>query len=132
MKFKIDTKEKFTVITPISENLSDNLTAELIQTATAFLQKDDRNVVLNLKNVFSITESAAAMMVKLEQTFHENNASFVMCELQPSVQQQFTEYDFEFRNITPTESEAWDIVQMEEIERELMSDEGFNDSDKDD
>jgi len=23
-------------------------------------------------------------------------------------------------NITPTESEAWDIVQMEEIERELM------------
>jgi len=22
-------------------------------------------------------------------------------------------------NITPTESEAWDIVQMEEIEREL-------------
>jgi hypothetical protein len=26
-------------------------------------------------------------------------------------------------NITPTESEAWDIVQMEEIERELMDNE---------
>ena len=25
-------------------------------------------------------------------------------------------------NITPTESEAWDIVQMEEIERELLGD----------
>jgi hypothetical protein len=25
-------------------------------------------------------------------------------------------------NITPTPSEAWDIVQMEEIERELLSD----------
>jgi len=24
-------------------------------------------------------------------------------------------------NITPTESEAWDIVQMDEIERELMN-----------
>jgi len=132
MKFKIDTKEKFTVITPISENLSDNLTAELIQTATGFLQKVIRNVVLNLKNVFSINESAAADLVKLEQTFHENNASFVICEVQPSVQQQFNEYDFEFRNITPTESEAWDIVQMEEIERELMSDEGFNNFDKDD
>jgi hypothetical protein len=23
-------------------------------------------------------------------------------------------------NVTPTESEAWDIVQMEEIERELF------------
>ena len=26
----------------------------------------------------------------------------------------------EIMNATPTESEAWDIVQMEEIERELM------------
>jgi hypothetical protein len=26
----------------------------------------------------------------------------------------------DFLNITPTESEAWDIVQMEEIERELL------------
>jgi hypothetical protein len=25
-------------------------------------------------------------------------------------------------NITPTESEAWDILQMEEIERELLND----------
>jgi len=25
-------------------------------------------------------------------------------------------------NVTPSESEAWDIVQMEEIERELLSD----------
>jgi hypothetical protein len=26
-------------------------------------------------------------------------------------------------DITPTESEAWDIVQMEEIERELLNEE---------
>jgi hypothetical protein len=45
----------------------------------------------------------------------------VFCNLQPAV------YDFldknellEIMNVTPTESEAWDIVQMEEIERELM------------
>jgi len=25
-------------------------------------------------------------------------------------------------NVTPTESEAWDMVQMEEIERELLDD----------
>jgi hypothetical protein len=29
----------------------------------------------------------------------------------------------ELMNVTPTESEAWDIVQMEEIERELLGDE---------
>jgi hypothetical protein len=26
----------------------------------------------------------------------------------------------EMMNVTPTESEAWDIVQMEEIEREIL------------
>ena len=28
----------------------------------------------------------------------------------------------EVMNVTPSESEAWDIVQMEEIERELLGD----------
>ena len=30
--------------------------------------------------------------------------------------------DIEDMNTTPSESEAWDIVQMEEIERELLKD----------
>jgi len=30
----------------------------------------------------------------------------------------------ELMNVTPTQSEAWDIVQMEEIERDLLNDEG--------
>ena len=123
MNFKIDTKEKFTIITPMNEILSDKLTAELIHIATSYLQKDIRNVVLNLQNVFSINESVATQLVKLEQTFYENNASFVICELQPSAEKQLEQLDLlETMNVTPSESEAWDIVQMEEIERELMGD----------
>jgi len=30
----------------------------------------------------------------------------------------------EVMNVTPTESEAWDIVQMEEIEREFLDGDG--------
>ena len=121
MNFKIDTKEKFTVITPINENLSDKLTEELVQIATEQLKKDIRNVVVNLKNVFSLNESAATHFIKLEQTFYENNASFVICELQPLLETEFEKNELlDALNITPTESEAWDIVQMEEIERELM------------
>jgi anti-anti-sigma factor len=121
MIFKIDTKEKFTVITPMSETLSDNLTAELIQTATNYLQKDIKNMVLNLGQVQFIDEDAATRLVKLEQTFYENNASFVICEIQPEVTEQLEKFNLlELINVTPTESEAGDIVQMEEIERELM------------
>ena len=123
MQFKINTSEKFTVIMPIEENLSDNLTAELTQTATSYLQSDIKNIVLNLKNVLTVNDAGAIQLAKLQQMFYENNASFVICEIKPAVEEKLNELELlEIMNITPTESEAWDIVQMEEIERELLDD----------
>ena len=123
MNFKIDTKEKFTVITPLQTVLSDNLTAELNQIATNCLQSDIKNVVLNMKEVVSLDEAAATNLTSLQQSFYENNTSFVICEMQNTVSDKLEEMDIlELMNVTPTESEAWDIVQMEEIERDLMND----------
>jgi hypothetical protein len=43
------------------------------------------------------------------------------CKFQPSVEEFLEKNEFlEEMNVTPTESEAWDIVQMEEIERDLF------------
>ena len=124
MNFKIDTKEKFTVIIPIESHLSDNLTEELVQTAKGLLQEDKRNIVLNMKHVNSVDEAAATNLVALQQSFYESNTSFVICEMQPALEEKLEEMElFELMNVTPSESEAWDIVQMEEIERELFSDE---------
>ncbi len=121
MNFKIDTKEKFTTLTPAGSHLSDNLTEELVQTAKDLLQTDKRNIVLNLKHVTQLDEAAATHLVALQQSFYENNTSFVICEMQPPVEAMLEELNlFEIMNVTPTESEAWDIVQMEEIERELF------------
>jgi len=121
MKVKIDTKEKFTVITPEEENLSANIAAELSETAIPFIHSHTKNVVLNVKQVATIDDMAAEQLAKLQQLFYENNASFVICEVQNCIEQKLDELELlEYLNITPTESEAWDIVQMEEIERELL------------
>lgn len=121
MQVKIDTREKFTVITPDTDCLSDNLTAELISVLSAYQQNDIKNVVLNLKNVSAVDDMAAEGLVKVQQQFYESNASFVICEMQNSVEEKFEQLELlDLLNVTPTESEAWDIVQMEEIERELM------------
>jgi anti-anti-sigma regulatory factor len=62
--------------------------------------------------------------VKLQEEFYTNNASFVVCEIKPTVAKTFEELELDdILNATPTESEAWDIVQMDEIERELLGDE---------
>jgi anti-anti-sigma regulatory factor len=63
------------------------------------------------------------MLVELQESFYEKNCSFVICGLQPKVAELLDAKGWlELLNVTPTESEAWDIVQMEEIERELMDD----------
>ena len=121
MQVKIDTKEKFHVITLIPSILSVNIAADLTQIATKFLQQEIRNVVLNMELVEGIEDTSAETLAKLQQTFYEQNASFVICGLQLPVEEHLDKLELlEVMNITPTESEAWDIVQMEEIERELL------------
>jgi anti-anti-sigma factor len=121
MEVKIDTKEKFHVITLSQANLSATMTDELSDRLLSYLQADIKNIVLNLKELQSLDNISAETLVKIQQKFYDNNASFVICELQPKVE-EFLDKDelLEMMNITPTESEAGDIVQMEEIERELL------------
>ena len=69
-------------------------------------------------------EEGAECLVKTQQQFYDNGASFVICEITEKLETFLDQQDLlELMNITPTESEAWDIVQMEEIERELLGDE---------
>ena len=121
MSVKIDTKEKFTVITPQESNFSVNMTEELIQMLSGYIQKEIPHIVLNLQNVSNIDNESAEKIAQLQQNFYENNCSFVICELQEPVETLLENLEIlEVLNVTPTESEAWDIVQMEEIERELL------------
>jgi len=125
MQVKIDTKEKFHVITLLQPELSATMTGEFSDRLLSFLQSDIKNIVFNLKELHSIDNISAENLVKVQQKFYESNASFVICELQPQVE-EFLDKDqlLEMMNITPSESEAWDIIQMEEIERELLDGDG--------
>ena len=123
---KIDTKEKFHVITLSAPHLSATMTEELSDRLLAYLQSTNKNIVLNLKELLSLDTISAETLVKVQQKFYENNASFVICELQPPVEKFLDAQNLlEIMNITPSQSEAGDIVQMEEIERELLDGEHF-------
>jgi anti-anti-sigma factor len=121
MNVKIDTKERFTVITPEETHLSVNMTEELSQLLLGYLQKDIPHIVFNMNAVQSVDELTGENIAQIQQQFYENNYSFVICNLQPAVEQLLDKKKLlELMNVTPSESEAWDIVQMEEIERELL------------
>jgi len=126
MNVKTDTKEKFHAITVSDPILSATMTDGIGECLLPYLQNDVKNLVLILKNVTSIDTVAAEKLVYIQQKFYENSASFVICELQKPVEEFLDKNELlEMMNVTPTESEAWDIVQMEEIERDLMDGENF-------
>lgn len=124
MNVKIDTKEKFTVITPQISELTANMTVELSNLLLPYLQKDIPHIILKMSAILELNEVAANWLVTIQQQFYENNCSFVICELQPTLAKKLDQLEIlELLNLTPTESEAWDIIQMEEIERELLGEE---------
>jgi len=126
MKVKTDTKEKFHVIRVETPEMSADMAAELNRQLEELLKGNTRNAVLNLSGVKTITEEAAEKIVRMQQKFYESGASFVICALPKEVEDFLDDKSLlELMNATPTESEAYDIVQMEEIERELLGEDDF-------
>jgi len=122
MKVKTDTKEKFHVITVQESSMSADMAAKLSDLLLVYLQNDVKNVILNLKELQSLDDIAAEKLVKLQQNFYEKNSSFVVCEMKKPVEDFLDSVNLlEMMNTTPTQSEAMDIVQMEEIERDLLN-----------
>jgi anti-anti-sigma factor len=123
MNVKLDTKEKFSVITLLEKDVSANMTEELQELLHSYLKKDIPHLVLKMIEVEILEPEPAEKIASVQQEFYENNLSFVVCNLQEAPEKLLDEMGLlEFMNVTPTESEAWDIVQMEEIERELLND----------
>jgi anti-anti-sigma regulatory factor len=121
MNVKIDTKEKFSVITFNDPIISANMSDELQKMLQSFQISPIPHLVLNMSMVKEIEESVLEMLVEKQQVFYNENYSFVICALHSDILAQLTALDYlDAMNVTPTESEAWDIVQMEEIERELL------------
>ncbi len=121
MIVKIDTKERFHVITPQEHTISVNMTEELNDLLLSCLEKEVKNVILNMAEVNGVANEVAELLLTCQQKFYDQKVSFVICSLHPALENWFdTKEMLELMNVTLTESEAWDIVQMEEIERELF------------
>lgn len=123
MQVKIDTKEKYHVITIQESNLTANMTEQIQAGLLIYLKNPNKNIILDLKDINNMDDAAAETVINIQQTFYEQNASFVICSLQSSVQQKLDSTRLlEIMNEVPTLIEAADIIHMEEIERELLED----------
>ena len=121
IQYQIDTKEKFNVITLLNNHLDSNLVPELANLTSIWGNLPQKNLILNLKNVENWDESVIEQIAVSQNEFYSKNISFVICALSNPILDILDKTEYaDLINMTPTESEAWDIVQMEEIERELL------------
>ncbi|MFI5124619.1 MAG: STAS domain-containing protein [Chitinophagales bacterium] len=121
MNVKISTNGKFHAITIHEPELAANMTEDLRNRLTIFLQDDIKNLVIIMKDIQKIDSAAARELLLIRNRFYENHASFVLCDPQPAVKKFFDlDEQLESLQITPTFSEASDMVHLEEIEREMM------------
>ena len=126
MELKIDTKEKYQLLTPAGTTITAIIAAEIVTVCNKCLESPLKNMVLNLENVEEILPDACQTLTDLQQAFYDKSASFVMCCLSSKLETAFDELGLlEVLNLTPTLSEASDIVMMEEIERELLDSDDF-------
>ena len=120
MNVKIDTKEIFHVISILDTELTANMSASFMAIVAKKQEEDAKSLILDLSHVDLIDPSFASSLKSLSANSYADQKSFVICNMKDGIKENFAAWGIlDDLNTTPTESEAWDIVQMEEIEREL-------------
>jgi anti-anti-sigma regulatory factor len=125
MKIKVDTKEKFKVWRPdealFSVKMAEALTTNVIES----FKEPSKSAIIDFSEVLTAERQALVELATLHQLCYKNRASLVLFNVNSQISQDMEQLKLtDVFNLTPSESEAWDIVQMEEIERELFDDPG--------
>ena len=125
MTFKIDTKENYTVLTPDSTVLDENLTEAISKKWTELLGNGAENLIVNLSSCNEASENIMNALAAMHEEFYTENHSLVFTNLQQSIKAALQNHEYYHAiNITPTMIEAIDIVSMEVLERDLLGEEG--------
>ena len=74
MELKIDTKEKYQLLTPAGTSITAIIAAEIETICNKCLESPLKNMVLNLENVTDIDPQACQILTDLQQAFYDKSA----------------------------------------------------------
>lgn len=120
MNFELKKEEKYTLVNTNVEKL-DSLNAPDLKSELVVLNKNNvRNIVVNLEKTRYCDSSGLSAILVGNRLCKNAGGTFVVTGLQPSVKKLISISQLEsVLNITPTVSEATDLIMMEEVERDL-------------
>lgn len=126
MKYNIETKENFDILTPNIDTFNNDLSVEISQIIQNSIE-NKRSLIIDFTSVNSIDDSNAEQIIKWHHELYNCDLSFVVYNVSEIVKSIISNIeDADILNITPKQIEAIDIVSMEGLERELLGGDDFD------
>lgn len=118
MSFKVEKKDKYTLITVNVEKLDGTISPELKSHLVIENSNGARNFIVDLTKSRYCDSSGLSAILVGNRLSKAANGSFILCGVQESVMKLITISQLDtILSITPTLTEAEDYLFMEEIER---------------
>lgn len=125
MTFKFETKETYTIILPECDVLDVNVAEELYQTIKTDTKFDTQNFIIDATNCQKYDIEANELLLEIhDYVYNVMTGSIVFTNLNQDTYNKIKQERLHLSlNITPTLIEAVDIISMEVLERDLLSEE---------
>lgn len=123
MDFKIDTKDTFTVITPTYTTINAKLADDLAVKCEEIRQNGSKNFIIDLQHATSLDKDGIEAFITLHEECYSSEESLVLTGINPELIKTLSDEEHDALNITPRMIEAVDIISMEILERDLLSEE---------
>lgn len=120
MKYAITKEERYVTIAPAEESLTA-VFAPALKTEFVLLNNEGyHNIVCDLSNVNYVDSSGLSAFLVGDRICNEKKGKFVLCNISESLEKLLTLSQLDsILNVTPSLSEAVDLVLLHELERDL-------------
>ncbi|MBO9155029.1 STAS domain-containing protein [Chitinophaga sp. GCM10012297] len=122
MQFKIDTKEKIVLLRLEEETLDAKMSDTFVSSLASLDELEQKNLILDLHSLQSADDAGLKAIFTVYARQYDRGLSAAVTGLNSTLTQKLSAAYPEILNIVPTESEAIDMVMMEDLERELNLD----------
>jgi anti-anti-sigma regulatory factor len=123
MKYKIDTKEHFDIITPLCAQF-DSILSDQLNELVDDSRENARSLLIDFSQIETMTDENVRLLEALHNEMYNDNLSFILCHMHISCKKTVAENELEhLLNMVPTMNEALDMINMEGLERELLNEE---------
>jgi len=121
MEFKIDTKTNYTLIEADSAVLNVNMAEALRQKVKNLYTSAGTNFIVDLKSCAEMELTAGDVLLDLHRFLYDREHSLVFINLQEAVLHIMKKEQLHLSlNLSPTLTEAVDIISMEILERDIL------------